>query len=135
MSRENPQFDHERLDVYWLAIDFVAWVSKLIRGLDGYARYARDQLLRSSQSIPQNIAEGNAKRQGAERRRYFEIARGSTTESAATLDVLVALGAAPSAEADKGKQLARRIVEMLVKLAPPDVESITRTRTKNENEL
>lgn len=119
MSRENPQFDHEKLDVYWVAIEFVAWVSKMTDGLDGKARFARDQVLRSSQSIPQNVAEGNAKRPSPDRRRFFEIARGSATESAATLDVLVALEARSAEAVKDGKALARRIVEMLVKLAPP----------------
>jgi four helix bundle protein len=119
MSREDPQFDHERLDVYWISIEFVAWVAQFVDGLDGSAKFARDQLLRSSQSIPQNIAEGNAKRQGADRRRYFAIARGSATESAASLDVLAAINAREVAQAEEGKRLCRRIVKMLVKLAPP----------------
>lgn len=120
MSRQTPQFDHERLDVYWVSIDFVAWVSGVVDGFGGLARNARDQLIRSSQSIPLNIAEGNAKRPGPDRRRYFETARGSATEAAATLDVLVASGARPPSVAEQGKALAKRIVEMLTKLAPPE---------------
>ncbi len=54
-----------------------------------------DQLLRSSQSIALNIAEGNGKRSPADRWRFFEIARNSAMESAATLDVLVVVGAFP----------------------------------------
>jgi len=119
MSRDDPQFDHERLDVYWVSIELVAWVAGFADGLDGQARFARDQLLRSSQSIPQNIAEGNGKRQSPERRRYFAIARGSATESAATMDVLVAIGSRSTQQAEEGKRLCRRIVEMLVRLAPP----------------
>ena len=36
--------------------------------------HAKDQLLRASQAIALNIAEGNGKASGGDRRRYFEIA-------------------------------------------------------------
>ncbi|MCF7708777.1 MAG: four helix bundle protein [Verrucomicrobia bacterium] len=42
------------------------------------------------QSIPLNIAKGNGKTAQADRRRYFENARGSALECAAIQDVLVA---------------------------------------------
>ena len=68
---------HERMDVYRLAIAYVAWVYEKSATLEGVHRAARDQWLRASQSIPLNIAEGNGKTADADRRRYFEIARGS----------------------------------------------------------
>ncbi|MBI1367956.1 MAG: four helix bundle protein [Planctomycetes bacterium] len=113
------QFDHEKLDVYRLSIEFVGWVIRLVADMDGFARQARDQLLRSSQSIPLNIAEGNGKRAGKDRCRSFEIARGSAMESAATLDVIAAIGAASSESIEQGKAMQLRIVSMLTKLAPP----------------
>ena len=80
---------HEKLDVYRLAIGYVAWVFEHSATLKGVHRHARDQWLRASQSIPLNIAEGNGKSTEADRRRYFEIARGSALECAAIQDVLV----------------------------------------------
>ena len=80
---------HEKLDVYRLSIGYVAWVYEKAKGLNGVHRAAREQWLRASQSIPLNIAEGNGKTSEADRRRYFEIARGSALECAATQDVLV----------------------------------------------
>jgi four helix bundle protein len=77
------------LDVYRLAISYVAWVYEHSEKLNGVHRHARDQWLRASQSIPLNIAEGNGKTAAADRRRYFEIARGSALECAAVQDVLV----------------------------------------------
>ncbi|MEX0654455.1 MAG: four helix bundle protein [Phycisphaeraceae bacterium] len=109
----NQRFDHEKLDVYRLAIEFVGWTAQLLEGLDGPARHPRDQLLRSSQSIAQNIAEGNGKRTAPERRRYFEIARGSAMESAATLDILIAISARPLDEVAHGKGQLYRLVQML----------------------
>ena len=80
---------HEKLDVYCLAIGYVAWVFERSAKLNCVHRHARDQWLRASQSIPLNIAEGNGKTAEADRRRYFEIARGSALECAAIQDVLV----------------------------------------------
>lgn len=62
---------HEKLDVYRLAIDYVGGVFEQANELGGIHRHARDQWLRASQSMPLNIAEGNAKATEADRRRYF----------------------------------------------------------------
>jgi len=43
---------HEKLDVYRLAIGYVAWVYEKADGLTGNHRSARDPWLRASQSIP-----------------------------------------------------------------------------------
>jgi four helix bundle protein len=80
---------HEKLDVYRLSIGYVAWVYEQAEKLTGIHRPARDQWLRASQSIPLNIAEGNGKTADADRRRYFEIARGSALECVAIQDVFV----------------------------------------------
>jgi four helix bundle protein len=57
-----------------------------VKRLKSSDRPARDQLLRASQSIPLNIAEGNGKGTNADRRRFFEIARGSALECASIQD-------------------------------------------------
>jgi len=43
-----PIFDHERLDVYRLAIEYVATSYRLAKSLNGPERHARDQWLRAS---------------------------------------------------------------------------------------
>jgi four helix bundle protein len=53
-------FGHEKLDVYRAAIEYVGWAYRLCERLKGH-RNAKDQLLRASQAIPLNIAEGNGK--------------------------------------------------------------------------
>ena len=85
-------FDHEKLHVYQAGLEFVAFAAVLAKELKGEFRSTRDQLIRSSQSIVLNIAEGNGKHSDAECKRFFEIAWGSAMESAATLDVIVACG-------------------------------------------
>ena len=112
-------FDHEKLDVYRVALTFVAWAFKTTAELPTLHRHARDQLVRSSQSIVQNIAEGNGKRSRSDRRRYLEIARGSAMESAATLDILLVCEGLTSDVVESGKELLIRVVSMLSKMTQP----------------
>jgi len=106
-------FDHENLDVYQASIEFVTWADVLLEELPrGLA--VTNQLDRASSSISLNIAEGNGKYTGADRCRFFDIARGSALECAACLDVLVAKKRLENAE--EGKAILVRIVSMLVGL-------------------
>ena len=107
---------HEQLDVYRLSIGYVAWVYEKVDSLKGIHRSARDQWLRASQSIPLNIAEGNGKTAKADRRRYFEIARGSALECAAIQDVLVVGKALNREESQERKIELDRIAAMLSRL-------------------
>ncbi|UCF38316.1 MAG: four helix bundle protein [Acidobacteriota bacterium] len=107
---------HERLGVYRLSISYVAWVYEKAGKLTGIHRNAREQWLRASQSIPLNIAEGNGKTAKADRRRYFEIARGSALECAAIQDVLVVGKAIEEEESQQRKAELDRIVAMLSRL-------------------
>ena len=111
-------FDHDRLDVYKRSIEFVAWVARLLDGPLATCRIsAVKQLDRASTSIPLNIAEGNGKRSLLDRHRFFDIARGSTFESAACLDVLVARGSLSVDQIVGGKMLLVRIASMLSKMS------------------
>jgi four helix bundle protein len=114
------QFDHEKLDVYQLTLQFIAWVTPLTTEV--HERHGRlvseacDHLDRASFSILFNTAEGNGKRQRQTRARFFNDARGSGTECAACLDALVAKGACAQDRVQAGKELLLRIVSMLTKL-------------------
>lgn len=111
-------FDHERLDVYRVALEFAAWTAQLLRGPLANCRVnALSQLDRASTSIALNLAEGNGKRSPRDRSRYLDIARGSAFECAAALDILVARGALLPEQVAPGKQLLHREVGMLFKLA------------------
>lgn len=110
------KFGHEQLDVYRLSINYVGWVYSFAKTLKGYDRHARDQLLRASQSIPLNIAEGNGKGTDADRRRFFEIARGSALECAAIMDCLVVCKVISIEHNNEGKAMLVRIVSMLTRI-------------------
>ncbi len=108
-------FGHEKLDAYKVSIEYVGWAYRLCERVKG-CRNAKDQLLRASQAIPLNIAEGNGKGTEGDRRRFFEIARGSALECGAAQDVLEICGAISSDENKELKKLLDRIVAMLTKL-------------------
>ena len=110
-------FDHERLDVYRLSIEYVAASFDASGPLNGRHRHARDQWLRAAQSIPLNIAEGNGKRSRKDRARFLDIARGSALESAAIQDVLLVTQGIKVQDDAALKSMLLRIVAMLTRMA------------------
>lgn len=110
-----PLFDHERLEVYQLSLSFVAFADRLIVDLPRRVD-AADHLDRASTSIVLNIAEGNGKSSMRDRVRFFEIAKGSMLECAASLEVLIVKGLADTETANQGKEQLVVVVRMLVRL-------------------
>jgi len=112
------QFDHEKLEVYRLSIDFQRWAGPVIESVPASGRRpsAVKHLDDASTSISNNIAEGNGKRSATDRCRFLDISRGSALECAACLDALVARGRLREDLAQEGKALLVRIVSMLSKL-------------------
>jgi four helix bundle protein len=126
-----PIFDHERLDVYRLAADYVATTYKIAKSLRGTERHARDQWLRAAQSIPLNIAEGNGKQSLKDKNRFFEIARGSALECAAIQDILLSFEAIDEEVNRTNKIKLKRIVSMLTRLVQRS-ESVSEDLTEYE---
>jgi four helix bundle protein len=110
-----PLFDQEKLRAYQEALRFAAWVEPIIEKPPARLS-AQDQLARASTSIVLNIAEGNGKRSHPDRYRYFDIARGSTLECAACLDVLVARRKLSAAEITEGKTILIGAVSLIAGL-------------------
>jgi four helix bundle protein len=109
--------DHERLDVYHVALDFLVFANQVIEALPRGRSHWADQLTRASTSIVLNIAEGAGKHSKADKRRYYLTARGSATESAALLDVCQRLKLLADVDYQTGKEQVVRVVSMLIKLA------------------
>ncbi len=113
-------FDHERLELYQVELQFIGWVTPLLEESKniaaGKTREVCDQLDRASLSCLLNTAEGNGKRRGQVRARFFDDARGSATECAACLDALVAKSVLQPERIAEGKALLLRIVAMLCRL-------------------
>jgi len=117
---EGPIFDHEKLDVYQIELLFITWAEALLTEVrsaaPGFHREVCDQLDRASLSFLLNTSEGNGKRQGKQRAKFFDDARGSAVECAACLDALAAKTLVTEARMAEGKALLLRIVAMLTKL-------------------
>src|SRR6266481_4378771 len=115
-----PRFDHERLDVYQLELKFLTWVTQFLADLSGpslaQTRELREQLDRASLSALLNTVEGNGKRQGRQRAKFFDDARGSAIECAACLDAAVAKRFVSPSRIQPGKEMLGREVAMLTRL-------------------
>lgn len=80
--------NHQKLDVYFIAKEFTAEYYKFSKHLPADERFAMvSQIRRAALSINLNIAEGCSRKSSIERKRFFEIARGSMIEIDAAFDV------------------------------------------------
>ena len=113
-------FDHEKLNVYCLELEFLGWIADFFDDVSRSSIQRRrelfEQLDRASLSALLNTAEGNAKRQGRQRAKFFDDARGSAIECAACLDASVAKRFASNDRVLPGKEMLGRIVAMLSRL-------------------
>lgn len=122
MTTAAQLFDHEKLNVYGKTLVFISWATTVLERVPK-SMAVHNQLDRASTSIPLNIAEGTGKFTAPDRCRYYDSARGSALECAASLDVLVAKRVLQPNEITEGKELLRPIVAMLVgliKFVAPD---------------
>jgi four helix bundle protein len=112
-----PYFQCERLDVYHIAVKFHRSIVPLrqVRG----AADLRDQLLRASESIVLNIAEGAGRYSIDDKRRFYHFASGSAMECAGALELLHNRGLFSDAGYQARRDLLIRIVQMLARLCGP----------------
>ena len=110
-------FDHEKLDVYRVALDFLVLANGIVERLPRGRSHLADQLARASTSIVLNIAEGAGKYSPADKRRQYLSACGSATECAAILDICRRLDLTDEKTQASGKECLDRVVAMLVALA------------------
>ncbi len=106
-------FDHEKMDVYRKALEFVAWCARLRNG-DCIPRSAATYLDKASTGVALNIAEGNGKFSIKDRCRFIGHARTAALQAAATLDVLAVRQANSKLEITEGKDVLANVVRMLV---------------------
>ena len=109
-------FDHEKLDVYRVSLEFVLIADGIIEHLPKGKAYLADQLKRAGSSISLNIAEGAGEFSGNEKARFYRMAKRSATECASILDICRCLKVVEESHYLKGRELLIRIVSMLIKM-------------------
>lgn len=109
-------FDHGKLTVYQVAIEFVVLADAVIEHLPRGRAYLSDQLQRAALSISLNIAEGAGEYAEDEKARFYRMAKRSATECAGVLDVCQRLQLIEENRYSKGRELLISIVSMLIKM-------------------
>lgn len=80
--------NHQKLDIYQVSKSFVFECYRMTKILPQEERYGMiSQIRRAALSVHLNIAEGASRKSEAERKRYYEVARGSVIEIDAALDI------------------------------------------------
>jgi four helix bundle protein len=86
------KLNHQKLDVYDASQILVIECYKLCKTLPSEERFGMiSQIRRAALSVHLNISEGASRKSLTERKRYYEVARGSIVELDASLDVVNAL--------------------------------------------
>lgn len=86
------QLSHTKTDVFAVSKSFTLECYKITRSFPPDERFAMtQQIRRAALSVHLNIAEGCSRKSEAERKRFFEISRGSVVEIDTALDIAVEL--------------------------------------------
>ena len=86
------KISHTKTDVFKASKSFALEFYKITNFFPADERFAMtQQIRRAALSVHLNIAEGCSRKSAAERRRFFEIARGSVIEVDTALDIAVDL--------------------------------------------
>ena len=87
------QLKHQKLDIFQFSRSFVGECYRLTKELPAEERYNLvSQIRRAALSVHLNIAEGASRKSNIERKRFYEVARGSVVEIDAALDVIEDMG-------------------------------------------
>lgn len=86
------QLSHTKLDIFRTSRSFVLECYRITKEFPGDERFAMvQQIRRAALSVHLNIAEGCSRKSSAERKRFFEVSRGSVIEIDTALDIAVEL--------------------------------------------
>ena len=108
------KLNHQKLDIYGFSKQFVLECYKLTKVLPADEKFGMiSQIRRAALSVHLNIAEGSSRKSEAERKRYYEISRGSIIEIDAALDIATELEYLSNYELTKLSESMIRSFKML----------------------
>lgn len=87
------QLVHTKLDIFSVSRGFVLLCYKETRFFPSEEKFAMiEQIRRTALSVHLNVSESCSRKSAVERKRFYEIARGSVIEIDAALDIALNLG-------------------------------------------
>ncbi|MBS1641910.1 MAG: four helix bundle protein [Bacteroidetes bacterium] len=111
------QLAHTKLDVFANSKQLVLLCYKLSKLLPQEEKFnITQQLRRAALSIHLNIAEGCSRKSVIERRRFFEVSRGSLIEIDTIFDITCELGYFRKTDLEEAGNLIIKTFQMLSKL-------------------
>lgn len=112
VRRDEYLFNHERLEVYKLALQLTTWIDQLVGIAD-----CSDDLIRkvdkSTTSIVLNIAEGNGRFSARDQLKFINTAYKATTQSSALLDLALVNNIEDKNLCGEGQSKLNQIARML----------------------
>lgn len=111
------QLKHKELDVYRTVRELVRETYKVSLLLPSEEKFnMMQQIRRAAGSVKLNLAEGSTRKSEAERKRFFEVARGSVVEIDAALETAVDLNYFAVNELETLGQLLNKSFAMLTRM-------------------
>ena len=115
------KLNHQKLDIYSISKSFVIECYKLTKLLPDSEKFGMiSQIRKAALSVHLNIAEGASRKSEVERKRFYEVARGSVIEIDAALDIAHQLQYLEENKQEALADLTVRCFQMLSRL----IESI-----------
>jgi four helix bundle protein len=111
------QLSHKSLDVYQAVRELVNEVYTVSLALPDDEKFnMKQQIRRAALSVKLNLSEGSSRKSEKERKRYFEIARGSVVEIDAALETAIDLNYYKLNQLEKTGSLLNKCFAMLSKM-------------------
>ena len=111
------QLKHKSLDVYGAVRELATELYKVSLMLPSEERFNLvQQIRRTALPVKLNLAEGCSRRSETERKRYFEVSRGSVIEIDAALETAVDLNYFKITDLQKTGELLNKCFAMLSKM-------------------
>ena len=116
------KLDHHKLDIYSLSRELVKYCYVATKKFPADEKFGIvSQTRRTAVSVHLNISEGCSRKSGQERKRFFEVARGSAIEVDTAFQIAVDLEYTGKEELKELGLCLVRCFSMLCKLiGPPD---------------
>ena len=111
------KLNHQKLDIYTFSRTFVLECYKLSKTLPVDEKFGMiSQIRRAALSVHLNIAEGASRKSEVERKRYYEISRGSVIEIDTAFDIAAGLEYVTKDKLQHTGNLLIRTFQMLSKM-------------------